>query len=317
VQAPSHLSLIVPITVLVSLLYALGQLHRYNEFTAMRAAGVGLFRLTWWIWVISAGLSGLLFYLNGSVIPSSVEQSRMFYENLQFAHQARITGSAEEVGVVNNVAHHNRAKGRIWLVARFSRYSNRAFGVHLSFLDPQGREASRLEAAEGYWDEYTRGWVLMRGRETWFDAASGATRRTIAFDRRELPEVDDDPRRMLLLEKRPKDLSFFELRSILFSPDTSGHPRLPAYAVQYHALLAGAFSCLIVTGLAVPFAVTGVRVNPAVGVTKSLALFSLFYLLSTVGSLLGQQGALPPWAAAWLPNVFMAGLAVWLMVRMR
>jgi lipopolysaccharide export system permease protein len=81
--------------------------------------------------------------------------------------------------------------------------------------------------------------------------------------------------------------------------------------------MAGSFSCLIVAGLAVPFAVSGVRVNPAVGVSKSLALFFLFYLLSTIGTMLGDQEAVPPWVAAWLPNAFMAGLAAWLTVNTR
>jgi lipopolysaccharide export system permease protein len=81
--------------------------------------------------------------------------------------------------------------------------------------------------------------------------------------------------------------------------------------------MAGAFSCLIVAGLAVPFAVSGVRVNPAVGVSKSLALFFLYYLLATIGTMLGDQGAVPAWVAAWLPNGFMAAFAAWLMAGTR
>ena len=39
VKMPSFLSVVVPIVLLVSLLYSLGQLHRTNEIIAMRAAG--------------------------------------------------------------------------------------------------------------------------------------------------------------------------------------------------------------------------------------------------------------------------------------
>ncbi len=317
VRAPANLAFVVPIAVLVSLLYALGRMHRNNEFTAIRAAGVGLLRITGWIWVAVIALSAVLFHLTGSVIPWSVERSRLMLDNLRFAKQAAGAARTDGVGLVNNVTYHDRTAGRMWMIARFSRYSNRAFGVQVSFLGAAGREERRLVAAEGFWDETAATWTLLRGRETLFDAARGDISRSIAFERMELAGVADDPGWMLLLEKRPKDLSFFELRRIVGSPEVADHPRLPAYAVRYHSLLAGGFSCLIVAGLAIPFAVTGVRVNPAVGVSKSLALFFLFYLLSTIGSMLGEQGTVPPWFAAWIPNGAMAGLAAVLMVRMR
>jgi lipopolysaccharide export system permease protein len=317
VRAPSNLSLVVPIAVLVSLLYAMGLLHRHNEIVAMRAAGVGLLRMTRWVWVCAAGLSALMFQLNGSVIPWSVEQSRLIFENLKFSHQAEQAGDGAAVGLVSGVGYHNRVAGRAWMLARFSPYSNRGFGVQLSFLGANGREERRLLASEGFWDETARGWTLVNGRETWFSPEDGEILRTVAFERRDLPEVNDDPHWMLLFDKRPKDLSFFELSEILASPESAEHPRLAAYAVRWHSLMAGAFSCLIVAGLAVPFAVSGVRVNPAVGVSKSLALFFLYYLLATIGTMLGDQGAVPAWVAAWLPNGFMAAFAAWLMAGTR
>lgn len=317
VLAPSYLSLVLPISVLVSLLYALGQLHRHNEITAMRAAGVGLFRATRLIWIVTAGLSGLLFYLNGSVIPWSVEESRLVRDNLRFAHQARTTGRGEEVGLVYRVAYDNPTTHRRWMIARFSEYSHRAFDIQLSELDENGRELRRFLAGEGFWDEITATWEFLHGREVLFDAATGNVTRIIAFAQRVFEDVHDNPEWMLLFEKKPSDLSFFELRRIIGSPHMAGHPRLDTYAVRYHALLAGTFSCLIATGLAIPFAVSGVRVNPAVGVSKSIALFALFFVLSFIGNQLGEQGAVEPWLAAWLPNAFMAGLAFWFMFRVR
>lgn len=317
VSAPASLSIVIPIAVLVSLLYSLGQLHRHNEITAMRAAGIGLWRVTAGVWYVAGALSVLLFYLNATVIPWSVEHARIMWDNMRFSHQASTTESGEEVGLVFNVTYDNRIDGRLWLIPRFSEYSHRAFGVHLSFLDQDRREMRRLVATEGFWDEVEREWVLMNGRETWFDTETADVTRTLAFESKTLEGVRDDPMWMVLLDKRPKDLSFFELQEIINSPDTVENPRLPAYQVRYHTLLAGTFSCLIVAGLAIPFAVTGVRVNPAVGVSKSLGLFVLYYLLTTFGTLMGEQGTLDPRAAAWLPNVAGILAAIWFSARAR
>jgi lipopolysaccharide export system permease protein len=62
---------------------------------------------------------------------------------------------------------------------------------------------------------------------------------------------------------------------------------------------------------------SGVRVNPAVGVSKSIGLFLLYYVLNNFALSLAMKQVVTPEMAAWLPNLGMAGLAVWLFARMR
>jgi lipopolysaccharide export system permease protein len=298
VLAPSYLSLVLPISILISLLYVLGHLHRNNEIVAMRAAGIGLFRITRWILITATAFSGLLFYFNGSLIPWSVEHARLIRENLKFAHEAKAAGEeTESVGLVYNVGYDNRADGRRWMIARYSEYSNRAFGIQVSELDAHHRETRRVVAAEGFWDEVTHTWEFLRGREMHFNPETDEIVRPLSFDRRVFKEFDDDPAWMQMLDKDPTDLSFFELGQIITAPEVAGSPRLPAYAVRYHELLAGTFSCLIAAGLAIPFAV--------------------FYVLSFIGRQLGEQSTVGPALAAWLPNIFMAGLALFFLFRAR
>jgi lipopolysaccharide export system permease protein len=60
-----------------------------------------------------------------------------------------------------------------------------------------------------------------------------------------------------------------------------------------------------------------VRVSPAVGVSKSIGLFFVYYILSTLATLLGGRGYIEPvWAAA-MPNLAMIGLAAFFFGRMR
>ena len=108
-----------------------------------------------------------------------------------------------------------------------------------------------------------------------------------------------------------------ELSTITKSFAIEEHPKVLDYQVRLHALMAGAASCLIVTGLAIPFAVSGVRVNPAVGISKSIALFFGYYILVNVLNSLGKQEILSPEVAAWAPNVFMVILTYVLIRRVR
>ena len=73
----------------------------------------------------------------------------------------------------------------------------------------------------------------------------------------------------------------------------------------------------IAIALAVPFAVSGVRVNPAVGVSKSIGLFMLYYVLFQASTALGSRAVVDPLWAALTPNLSMLGLGIVLMLRVR
>jgi len=318
VVAPSFLSIVLPVAVLVSLLYTFSQLHRHNEIIAMRAAGMGLLRITRWVWVGAALLSALLFHLNTDVIPRSVEEARVIFDNVIFKNQERQAKDIEQIGLVGPVTYSNRPAGRIWMLGSFSAYSHRALSVMVVEVDGQRREERRILANEGFWEEETGLWTLLDGREIHFDPITGdVIGRIRRFEREEFPELRENPLWMMRLDKKPRDLSLFELGGILASTEAADNPRLLSYAVRYHSLLASSIACLIAAGLAVPFAVSGVRVNPAVGVSKSIGLFVIFWILTMLGNQLGEQATLPPVVAAWLPNLVMASAALWFLWRER
>ena len=87
--------------------------------------------------------------------------------------------------------------------------------------------------------------------------------------------------------------------------------------MRYYSLLADTLGPLIVIAIAIPFAVTGVRVNPAVGVSKSFGLFFLYYILTNIASSLATKNIVDPVVAAWLPNLGMITLAAWLFAKLR
>ncbi len=68
---PEFLVMVLPITLLLALLYTLTNHSRYNELTAMRAAGIGLGRICAPYFVVGVVLSLALFVLNESVVPRS------------------------------------------------------------------------------------------------------------------------------------------------------------------------------------------------------------------------------------------------------
>ncbi|MCH6256201.1 LptF/LptG family permease [Puniceicoccaceae bacterium K14] len=319
IKAPSFLTFTLPAAILVSVLYALGQLHRNNEFVAFRSTGMSVFRVTRTIWFSGLALSIGLWHLNANFIPWSVEQSRTLWNNLEYTHQAKNL-AVDQVGIVKNLSFDNRKDGRMWFMNRFSNFTNEAYGVTMTELNDNRIVKRRIMAKQGYYDDIDHVWVLEQGLDNEYAISgedAGEVVRSIRFDRLELQDIDDNPDLMMLLDKRPKDLSFLELNRLIDNFDRDDNAKIIKYEVRLQSLIAGAASCLIVVGIAIPFATSGVRVNPAVGVSKSIGLFFIYYILASVLNALGRQEIISPVTAAWLPNGFMILLAYVLMRRVR
>lgn len=315
VIAPSFLTITLPATVLVSILYALGQLHRSNEFVALRAAGLSVFRVTRSIWLASLLISAGLWYLNSSLIPWSVEQSDQLIKTMRLDSEAKSLDT-DEVGIIEGLAFDNRNENRMWFINRYSEYKKEAYGISVSIMDDERREVRRVMARYGWYNEEEGYWSLFDGRERLNDLDTGRELWP-PFERLEAKELTDDPSLMLLFGKRPKDLSFLQLRRITDNFSKDDNPAVLAYEARLHALMASAASCLIVAGIAIPFAVSGVRTNPAVGVSKSIGLFFVFYILTSILNALGREGSLSPQFAAWSPMAIMILLAYVLMRRVK
>ena len=305
---PTYLPAILPIALLVSLLFSLGTLHRNNEIIAMRASGADLMRISRSLWVAGLLLSLLLLYLTSSVIPKAVEQSRTFFDNLEFATDETQLG-AREVGLLYNLGFDNRKDGRLWFMNRFSERAWLGLGVNVHTRDTSGQELSRISAAEAYFDDTHGHWVFLDGRELLLDHETGDILRALPFKEKKYEDFDEDPSLMLALYKEPKELSINELVRIIDTLPPEENPATHAYLVRFYALLAAPFSCLVVVGIAVPFALAGVRTNPMVGVSKAMGLFAIFYVLMSIASIFGERQIIPAMLAAWIPNLAMLAMS--------
>jgi len=306
---PSYLPAILPIAFLVSLLFSLGNLHRNNEIVAMRASGRSLLQISRSLWVVGLLLSLFIFYLTALVVPRAVEQSRTFFENLEFA-SATSAEQADARSTLYNLGFDNRKDGRLWFMNRFNERAWLGRGVNVHTRDADGKELSRIAAREAYFDDTQGHWVFLDGRELLLDPETGDPLRSLRFEERTLEDFNEDPSLMLGLHKKPSELSLLELNRIIEAIPPEENPAIHAYEVRYYSLLAAPFSCLVVVGLAVPFAVAGVRTSPMIGVSKCMGFFAVFYLLISIAAILGEREIIPTVVAAWLPNVVMFLLAV-------
>ena len=316
VAVPGFLALTLPIVLLLSTLFVLGKLHKANELMAMRAAGVGFTRLMAPIWLVGLLCCALSYWLNSYVVPWSVEKTRVTKEGFQFRKQARSLPE-DRIGAVFSVGFDNLYPRRMWFFDRYSKFTNRAYGASVTEMDARNRVTDRIVASQAWYDEAGHGWVFKDGRQMDYNTDTGENTSSSPFALRLLKRFQEDPRLMMLIDRRPIDLSQPELRELIDYLSRENNPKSVPYAVRYYSLIADILTPLIVIAIAIPFAAAGVRVNPAVGVSKSIGLFFLYLALQNMAASLATKQLVDPALAAWLPNIGMTGLALFFFSRLR
>ena len=311
-----NLSMLIPISLLISVIFVLATMNRNQEISAARAAGIGMWRLTAPLWAIGFLLACLLALLNAVLVPDALEAQNSLVENAQFTALKAKGGATIPKGQASSVSFENSKARRLWLISNLGLSTGQAFEVIVHSFDDKNREVRCITAR---FAEFRKGplgwrWTFREGRDLRFDPATGSLMAQPRFKELILPDYDDDPEVMFYSTKEPDTLSLREVSRFVEQAGSNPGGQNAAYAMRYHAILSAPVICLVVVAVAIPFSVRAGRISPMVGVAKTFGLFLAFYFISSFCSAFGESGALPPMVAAWIPAVL---AAAWVIPRLR
>ncbi len=103
------------------------------------------------------------------------------------------------------------------------------------------------------------------------------------------------------------------LKSLALNDPKAKRKRNRFYVLLYQKS-AIPFACLVFGAFAIPLGVRPHRSSRSIGLGLSLLFILIYYVLMTVGSVLGEAGRLNPMFAAWLPNVVFGTAGLFLLV---
>ena len=86
---------------------------------------------------------------------------------------------------------------------------------------------------------------------------------------------------------------------------------------QFHGRLAQPWISLVVVLIAIPFGSLSGRRNVFIGVASSIFICFAYFVVAQLGLSLGTGGKLPPWLAAWLPNLIFGAGGIYFTLRAR
>lgn len=310
---------LVPVALLISTLYALTQHARHNELTAIRTAGIGLWRVLVPYVIVGIVFSLGLFWLNEFGLPDAnlrMEEVLNRYKE----------GTENTTGnVVKNFNFYNERDRRKWTIGEFDREAGSMTNVLVEWSRGGGR-VEYLKADSARWTGNE--WLFRKALTRTFDPAnkdqfdfSPAADELAVQDFQETPREIWSEFSISQLSARTAAkravVALTTLKNYFDLHPELGPEKRAVLMTQFHGRIAMPWTCLVVMLIAIPFAAPSGRRNVFAGVTAGLAITFAFFVLQRLCLALGTGGHLTPWLAAWLPNLFFAALGIYLTSRVR
>jgi LPS export ABC transporter permease LptF/LPS export ABC transporter permease LptG len=309
-STPQFLYYILAISVLLATLVTIGLLTKSSELIVMRACGVSLYRTSMPLLLFALAAGAVLFAFEERVL--SVTNRRADYLN----HIIR-GGSPQTFDVLSN---------RKWLMGG----DNEMY--HYDYFDPNRKELHALSVFE--FDAATR--ALSRRtyarQATFLPRAAGdglpwearngwqrqfAGRDVARFAPFAVTRLPLEPATHFVTEApEPARMNFADLREYIEGLVARGYNVLE-YQVALQRKVAFPFVTIIMTLIAVPFAVTTGRRGAMYGIGAGIVLALAYWTMISVFAALGTAGLVPPMLAAWAANLIFGAAALYLLFTVR
>ncbi|MEY4388173.1 MAG: hypothetical protein RLY20_3456 [Verrucomicrobiota bacterium] len=320
-QLPPKMVFLLPVSLMLGQLYALTQHTKHNEITAMRAAGISLWRIGVPYLGIGFALSLALFAINEFVAPAAGAAA----DELLSRHAPGADGARAKA--VSSFCFSNDRARRMWNADLFYPDAGEMRQVWVTETLPDNSRvvthAERAVATNG-------GWGFFKVDEGRRGPGAGAflvgSLVTNYLFKASFSETPEEMRSYLKVSGvlslsgrrlRQADVPIADLLDYLRLRQTLNQGEARWIYTKLHGRLAAPWTCLVVVLLALPFGAMTGRRNVFMGVAGSIFIFFAFFALSLTALAMGAAGLLPPWLAGWLPNLVFTSLGVTLIYRVR
>lgn len=308
IRSPAILLLLLPYSLLLALLYALGKLSGSREIIAMIQSGRSVIRVTFPLLIAGVFLSLFSLGMNYHWAPIS--------EGLR--GEILDAASGKKPSQASNVLFRDPESRRLWLIGTFpSDYHTGGplLDVEVTTTRADNSLESRISASSATWNRDDSRWTFENAVVGSFQPGEPTVFKKLAT-----PLIvegwPETPWQLIKPGLKAALLGIPDLNGWLAANSKRSTFADPApYETQWHYRWALPFTCLVTVLLATPLGIHFARRGPGGGVLLAIILSALMLLFSTISVALGEAGAMHPAQAAWLPNLAFALIGLYLFRR--
>ncbi len=304
---PQVIYLMLPLAVLVATLVNFGLLTKTNQMTAIRSAGVSIYRASLPILIVAAALSAGMYLLGDYTLPETNQR--------QDALRNQIKGKPAQTYY---------RPDRQWIFGQGERIFNYRFFdpdrnvfADLSVFEFDAktlRMKRRIYAGRAFWEPPIRGWVLENG---WVrDLDADRVKDYMPFSVAKIDELTEEPAYFKKEVKASAQMSALELKHYINELAQSGFD-VVRLSVQLYRKFSFPLIAFVVALIGIPFSLTTGSRGALSGIALSIGIAILYWSVSSLFEAMGNLNQLPPIVAAWSPDLLFGLGGVYLLLRVR
>ena len=301
-QLPQVFIILLPVSLLLSLLFTLGRMSRANEIVSMLTAGVSLLRVLRPLIGIGLLTVAATMALNYSLAPHAELARKMFIAEVQARPGRYIQGQIFR----------NRTDSRTWFVQNFLPRSNTFNNVQVLQQDANDNIVTNYVATRAFYRPETKTWELENVKVVHYDHAGNILDEQI-YPSLKIEHWSETPFRLGSANERAEFLSLPELREYLRFNSDFPPTLLAPFRTHLQYRLALPWTCFVVVCIAAPLGIGYSRRGVLSSVAAAVFLvFSMNFLVHLFLAL-GEGYRVPAWIAAWTPNILFMAIGLYLL----
>jgi len=296
---------LAPLGALIAVLVTLGTMSKNNEIVAIKASGISLYRLAVPLLLMGVTLAATMIVLDDTYLPYANQR--------QDALRNQIKGKPPQT----------YSQPQRWIFGESSKvYNYDVFdpaqnvfgGLSVVEIDPVSFQIRRrIFANRAQWSDQQKQWFLESG---WVrDFSDGVIARYEKFKVTAFSELTEPPSYFNREVRQASQMNLNELRRYIAGLRKAGFD-VSNLIVQWHVKLAFPLIAPIIMLLAIPFAfLVGTR-GAISGVAMGVGIGLAYWIISRLLEAMGGVGQLPPFLAAWSPDVIFFFLGMYFFFKM-
>jgi lipopolysaccharide export system permease protein len=299
---PHMLYLIMPITLLLTVIVALGSMANHLELVAIKCAGRGVLRILFPVFIVGILISGFMFWLGEEILPDANHRRLELGTPSSNSDSKRIKDKTAFIYIsADNITMYFR---------HYSSVSQRGSDVILLFFR-KNQMYQRIDAKRMEWKNEE--WVLSNGIQRRF---TGGQINAVPFKIKKMATTIQTLPEDLINDRQSADeMNSTQLKRRIEILRRTGESTAQL-ETQWHFKFSGAFVnfFILIIGASLSHRYTRAG-NLSHNIGIGLFIVFSYYVIIKIGLQMGENGFLSPWLGAWFGNILFGVISLMLLIR--
>ena len=291
---PWFINIGLPMSMLISTVFSLGTIVKDNEWTAMKASGISLYRVTVPLILSALLVSGFSFILDNKMVSyGNKKRFEIDRDYVKRKSRHKIKNTLKNILLQKNISNH----------ITLEKYSIKELkGIDLTIIDlDSSKIKKRIDGKKIIWKPDSSKWLMTNYSIRKFNNY-GIEINTILNEKDTLINLGFKPDDIKQQAKKPDELDYYQLTELILQLKENGVDTI-RWEVARLLKISFAFTNLIVVLFGIPLTVLKTKNSLSFGIGSSVLVIFCYYAFIKFGQTLGYNGIINPLLSAWLGNI--------------